>query len=228
MGFDEIIPIWRRRLKLTIALIILAAAGFAVALEWFPATYQAQASVVLLASRSQARLTGHNPYLSFSPSLSLAADVVSRAAMAQETAADLARRGFTDGYTVEPPAYTTTTTGSVLVVTVTGHDAPGVERTLRAVVGVVGTSLGHLQHRLKPWNRIRLAVLALSPGASLAMSATARPLVMTAVAGLLAAFGIPVLVDGSRRRRALRSIPVPAASEDAGRGADSWTGAGVR
>lgn len=227
MGFDQIVPILRRRMKLTIALIILAATGFIAALGISPGTFQAQASVVLLASRSQSRLTGGNPYLSFSPSLSLAADVLSRTVMAQETAAELASRGFTEAYTVAPPTYTTTTTGSVLVVTVTGHNPAGVERALRAVVSQVGTSLARLQYRLKPRHRIKLAILALSPGASLAVSATARPVVMTLVAGLLAAFGIPVLVDGARRRRALSSIPPPATSEHAERAAGSWTGVGA-
>src|SRR5260370_5655840 len=139
MNFGEVIRIWRRWPVLTGALIVLALAGFAGALAWFPGTYQAQASVVLLASKSASQSVGGNPYLSFSPSLSLTADVVSRAMMAPATGQQLASRGFTDAFTVAPPTYTTTATGSVLILSVTGHDPAAVAQTLQAVIAAVRT-----------------------------------------------------------------------------------------
>ena len=51
MGFNEVIKIWRRRAALTAGLVLLALASFAAALALFPASYQSQASEVLLASR---------------------------------------------------------------------------------------------------------------------------------------------------------------------------------
>jgi len=228
MGFAEIVRIWRRRARLTAALVVIAIAGFAAVFAWFPSTYQSQGSVVLLASRSASRQTGGNPYLSFTPSLSLTADVVSRALMAPATASYLARRGYIGSYTVAPPTYSTTTTGSVLVATVTGHDQAGVERTLRAVIAHVRLALAQIQGRLQPRNRITIAVLALSPRAVLAASSTARPVVMTLIIGLLAALGIPVLLDGVRRRRAItRPAPTPGNRDRVGQLADGWSSIGV-
>ena len=92
-------PIWRRWWILTLALLLLTlsgASGTATRLR----TYQSDSSVLLLASRSAARLTGGNPYLSFSPSLTLTADAVGREIMAPATAQHLASRGFRDSYTV--------------------------------------------------------------------------------------------------------------------------------
>ncbi len=228
MGFAEIVRIWRRRAKLTAALVVIAIAGFAAVFSWFPSTYQAQASVVLLASRSAARQTGGNPYLSFTPSLSLTADVVSRALMAPATSAGLAHRGFLGSYTVAPPTYTTTTTGSVLLATVTGHNQVGVERTLHAVIAQVKVALAQIQGHLPPRNRITVAVLALSPQATLAASATARPDVIALIVGLLAALAIPIVLDGTRRRRAIARPAAPAAPSDrVGQLADGWSSIGI-
>jgi predicted amino acid-binding ACT domain protein len=231
MGFGEVIRIWRHRAVLTAGLVIAALLGCAAALAWFPATYQSQASVVLLASKSASKLTGGNPYLSFTPSLSLAADVVSRALLAPATTAQLGSRGFTDTYTVTPPSYTTSTTGSVLIITVTGTDQPGVEATMRAVIGQVRTALSQIQVGLPRRERITVATLASSPKATLAVSATARPIVLTLVLGLLVALSVPVIVDGMiRRRRLARAFgygtqPDPVADDGAGADqlADGWS-----
>jgi hypothetical protein len=222
MDFGEIIRIWRRRGMLTAALVFAAAAVAAAALAWFPRTYQAQASVVLLASRSAARLTGGNPYLSFTPSLSLAADVVSRALMAPQTTGKLASKGFTDSYTVGPPAYTTTTTGSVLVITVSGDAKAGVESTLEAVVEQVRYVLRHIQSGLTRRERITDVTLSSSPDATLAASATVRPVVVILVIALLLALSGPVVLDGVLARRARKAIPGAAGRRRASSLADDW------
>jgi predicted amino acid-binding ACT domain protein len=230
MGFDEVVRIWRRRAGLTAGLIVLALLGCAAALVWFPATYQSQASVVLLASKSVSRLTGGNPYLSFTPSLSLTADVVSRALTGPAVGERLASAGFTDSYTVAPPEYTTTTTGSVLVITVTGHDPLAVQGTLRAVMAQVRIALAQIQAGIRPRDRITVATLASSPQAVLAGSETARPIVLALVVGLLAALGLPVIIDGRLRRRGIRrASPVPdGADEPTAQLADGWSGIGLR
>ncbi len=107
MGFNEVIQIWRRRAALTAGLVLLALASFAAALALFPASYQSQASVVLLASRAASRVTGGNPYLGFTPSLSLTADVVSRALMGPATGQAAGGEGFNESYTVAEPTYAT-------------------------------------------------------------------------------------------------------------------------
>lgn len=228
MDFGELFRIWRRQAALTGGLILLALLVSLAALAWLPGTYQAQGSVVLLASRAESKPTGGNPYLNFSPSLSLTADVLSRTLAAPATAARLARLGFSDPYTVAPPAYATTTTGSVLVITVTGGKAAGVERTLHGVITQLTRSLAQLQGQVRPRGRITVATLSSSPAATLAASATMRPIAATFAAGLLAALGIPVVADGMLRRRAIRRAPL--GPEGGGRhagAADGWRSIGV-
>ena len=121
--------------------------------------------MVLLASRSASRLNGGNPYLSFGPSLTLAADVLSTALMAPDTAQRASPSGASAAvYTVALATDTTTTTGSVLVVTVTGNNRTAVERTLVGVNAEVGAKLAQLQNKVKPYDRIRAARTPSRPG----------------------------------------------------------------
>src|SRR5580658_3609182 len=123
MDLRQAVHIWRARWILTSVLLILALAGAAEAGAKVPRYYQSTSSVVLLASPAASTQNGGNPFLSFSPSLTLTADAVSRELMSPGTASQLAAQGFTASYTVALPSYTTSTTGSVLLVTVTGADA---------------------------------------------------------------------------------------------------------
>src|ERR1035441_9099414 len=115
MSLGQLVRIWRRRFILTTALLLVALAGSAAAVPKFPRTYQSTSSVVLLASRAAAKLSG-NPYLAFSSSLTLTADLLSRELMAPATVRDLSASGVPGTYTVALAPYTTSTTGSVLVV----------------------------------------------------------------------------------------------------------------
>jgi len=204
MDFSETIQIWRRRRALTATLLILALASIAAAMAGLPRHYQSQASVVLLASRSTAKLTGGNPYLSFSPSLTLTADAVSREMMAPGAMQHLAASGATASYTVALPAYTTATTGSVLVISVTGTDPALVQSTLRAVTAEVGQALAQIQGAVRPQDAIQVATLSSDPQATVDVSLTARPLVVVAALGLLFALGLPLLVDSRLSRRQTR------------------------
>src|SRR6266487_641833 len=201
------IHVWRRRRGLTATLLVLAFASIVAALAGLPRTYQSQASVVLLASRSAARLTGGNPYLSFSPSLTLTADALSRELMAPATVQSLAARGFANPYTVTLPANATTTTGSVLAVSVTGTDTAAVQSTLRAVTTEISSVLARIQGTVRPQDAIRVMTLSVTPRATLDVSLTARPIVVVAVLGLLVAFGVPVIADGWLARRRIRYEP---------------------
>jgi hypothetical protein len=133
--------------------------------------------MVLLASRSAAKQNGSNPYLSFSPSLTLTADALSREIMSPGIIQHLRGKGFNGKYTVALAPYTTTTTGSVLLITVTGPRKPDVEQTLHAVTSEISAELLHLQVQsgVKPGNRIRTGTLAYTPSAALSISQTARP-----------------------------------------------------
>jgi hypothetical protein len=183
-----------------------------------PHYYQSASSVVLLASPTASVQNGGNPFLSFSPSLTLTADAVSREVMAPGTVNQLAARGFTASYTVELPTYTTSTTGSVLLVTVTGTDAAGTEGTLRAVTAQIGTQLALLQHGIPNRGRVRAATLSFTPQATLSISQTARPLVVVVALLLAVCLALPIVADGlvtrrqdssgtSRRSRATRRSP---------------------
>jgi hypothetical protein len=201
--------IWRRHWILTAVLLILASAGTAEAAARLPRSYQAESSVVLLASRSAAKLNGGNPYLSFSSSLTLTGDILSRALMAPGTAQDLAAHGFRNLYTVALAPSTTTTTGSVLLITVIGSNRAAIEHTLNGVTTELSVKLSQLQSSIKRYDRIRAATLSVTPRPTLSVTTTARPLVGVVALGLLVAFGIPVLVDGQITQRRSRKSAHP-------------------
>jgi hypothetical protein len=204
MDFRQAVRIWRAQWILTSVLVILAMAGAAGAAAKIPRYYQSASSVILLASRAASVQNGGNPFLSFSPSLTLTADAVSREVMAPGTVRRLAARGFTASYTVALPSYTTSTTGSVLLVTVTGTDAARVQRTLQAVTAQIGTQLAQLQRGVPASGQVRADTLSLTPQAALSTSQTARPLVVVGALLLVICLGTPIVVDGLATRRQLR------------------------
>jgi hypothetical protein len=221
MDLREAFRIWRRRRILTAALLAAALAGAAAAVMGLPRVYQSNSSVVLLASSSSARLNGGNPYLSFSPSLTLTADAVSRELMAPGTVQSLVASGFTASYTVALAPFTTSTTGSVLLVTVSGRGKTAVEGTLTGVTREIGAKLAQLQRKLAPGNRIRAVTLSFAPEATLSISQTARSLVIVIAPGLALALAIPVMVDGQITRRRIRAGAAPRDPGPAGRGLEA-------
>ena len=204
MDLRQAVRIWRMRWILTSVLIILAMAGAAKEAAKMPRYYQSASSVVLLASHAAATQNGGNPFLSFGPSLTLTADALSRELMAPETVRQLAAQGFTASYTVALPSYTTSTTGSVLLVTVTGTHAARVQRTLQAVTAQIGTQLAHLQNGVPARSQIHADTLSFTPQATLSVSQTVRPLVAVGALLLVICLGIPIVVDGLVARRRLR------------------------
>src|SRR5579863_4359359 len=204
MDLRQAVRIWRTRWILTSVLIILAMVGAAKAAAKMPRYYQSASSVVLLASHAAATQNGGNPFLSFGPSLTLTADAVSRELMAPETVRQLAAQGFTASYTVALPSYTTSTTGSVLLVTVAGRNAAGVQRTLQAVTAQIGTQLAHLQNGVPARGQIHAETLSFTPKATLSVSQTVRPLVAVGALLLVICLGTPIVVDGLVTRRRLR------------------------
>jgi len=196
-------------------LLIVASTGAGFAVGALPRSYQSEASVVLLASPSASRQNGGNPYLSFSPSLTLTANALSQQVMAPATIQHLASAGSADPYTVALAPYSSTTTGSVLVITVTGSNPAAAQSTMHAVTGELSLKLSQLQSQfgIKPRDQVRTATLFWSPRATLSVSQTLRPLVIVTALGLLLVFGIPIVVDGRITRR--RSRPARRFSERA-------------
>lgn len=213
MDFGKLLLIYRRRFILTTVLLTVTLAGASIALVHLPRTYQSESSVVLLASRSAARPTGRNPYLSFSSSLTLTADVVSQELMAPGIGLSLAAMGVPSTYTVALAPVNLVTTGSVLLVTVTGHDQGTVERALPLVTSEISVVLSQLQAKVSPRNRIRAATISFAPQAVLQVSQLARQIVILVAASLLLALGIPVIVDGRTTRRRLRDAPLSPADK---------------
>jgi hypothetical protein len=217
MGETQLRHTGRRRWLVTSALLLLTFVCVALALFELPPTYQSQSSVVLLASRAASRPYGDNPYLSFSPSLTLTADVVSREMMSPGTAGQLAAQGFPDSYSVELATYTTATTGSVLQIMVDGTDKAAVELTLHGVTDEVKTILAKLQSSSPSADRIQALTLSMSSQPALSLSQMARLLAVLIGVGLVASFGLPWLVEaqivGRRLQRsdgAAAMVPQPA------------------
>jgi hypothetical protein len=204
MDLKQAVRIWRARWILTCVLLILALVGAAGAAAKVPRSYQSTSSVVLLASHAAAMQNGGNPFLSFGPSLTLTADAVSRELMGPATVSQLAARGFIASYTVAVPSYTTFTTGSVLLVTVTGPHPARVQSTLRAVTAQIGTQLAQLQRGVPARSQIHADTLFITPQAKLSVSQTARPLVVVGALLLVICLGTPIVVDGLVTRRQVR------------------------
>jgi len=206
MNLSESFNIWRRWWMLTAALLIVTCASTAAVVPGMR-SYQSESQVVLLASRSASRANGGNPYLSFSSSLTLTADAVSQEIMAPATAKELAAHGHLAAYTVALAPYTTDTTGSFLLVTVTGKNRSEVENTLRAVTDEISAELVSLQQGVTARGRVQAVTLSYSPQAALSVKKTLRSAVPVALAGLLFALGLPIAAEGwLARRRARRQL----------------------
>jgi hypothetical protein len=204
MDLTNFLPRNRRQLiavgimLLTLSLVIVAA--FAK----LPRTYQSGSAVVLLASPAASRATGGNPYLSFSPSLTLTAELLSEELMAPTAGRELAEHGVTGSYTVTLAPYSTTTTGSVLIVSVRARSAAGAERSLRMVTAEIGTSLAALESGERKFDRIRVVTVSMDQQAALSVSSLARSLAIVAVgcaALAFAAFRMLVVIGASMRNR---------------------------
>lgn len=193
-------------------LVLLVVAGAVFALARLPRTYQSASSVVLLASPATSKANGGNPYLSFSPSLTLAAELVSTELMAPSTARSLAARGFGASYTVTLATYSTTTTSSVLLVTVSGKSSTGVEHSLQGVTEQVGRSLANLQAGEKPYDRIRALTISMNGQARLSVAVLARSLAVVVILLLVPAVGVMrayLAYRGRRPARQRQSVPAP-------------------
>ncbi len=173
-----------------------------VAFANLPRTYQSGSAVVLLASPAAARSAGGNPYLSFSPSLTLTAALLSEELTAPEAASELASHGVTGSYAVTLAPYSTTTTGSVLIVSVSARSAAAAEHSLRIVTAEIGTSLTALEAGERKIDRIQVVTVSMDQHAALSLSSLGRSLGIV-VAGCLAlafaAFRVFIALDGRMR-----------------------------
>lgn len=191
----------RRRWILTSVLLLLTLAGTVAVAIKLPWTYQSEATMVLLNSKSGSAATGNNPYLAFDPSLSQAAEVVSLEVMDPRTAQVLQARGYPDAYQI---AISSVTGGPVLDTTVTGSKKNTVEHTLNGVMQEIGAKLLNLQTGIAPRNLITAEVVSVKPQASRSVSKKAKPVVVVLCIGLVLTFAIPQILDGVAARKRSR------------------------
>jgi capsular polysaccharide biosynthesis protein len=218
MNVLDLIRIWQRRWILTTLALLVALGGCGLTAKTLPRTYQASSTIVLVPSTKAAKALGQgNPYLSFTNSISTAADIVAGELTTPAIERGLAAAGFTEPYTAV--AETTLTqaaaSGSVLpgpfiVITVTGGDPESVQRTLSGVTAQAGKTMLAMQADMPRGSRIAVSVLSRAPHAKLSVSAVARSLVLIVGLLLIVALTIPVLVDaGYARRRGRRRTTSP-------------------
>jgi hypothetical protein len=191
-----------RRWLLTVPLLLLTLGGVAGAAVVTPWTYEAQGTVVFLASPYQAKQAGGNPWLVFDTSLTVTAEVVGREMMDDRTAAELRGRGLTAEYEI---GVAQDSTGPVLAVDVTGDDARVTKATLDALVTEIPRRLTELQVQegVDQRAQIKANVVTASPKAALAATGKLRLLVMVLFAGFTLTVAVPLFAEvvSERRRR---------------------------
>jgi hypothetical protein len=195
----ELFSILRRRWILFSVLLAMTFIGSGVAFVKLPSTYQAESAIVFLASQNVSKGYGGNPYMAFNSTLNLTADVVRYETNDLRTAKSLAAQGYTSSYLVTDA---TDTAGPVLITTVTGHDKAQVEHTLQGVTAEISTKLHAVQSGISAPNRIRDLVITFAPSPSKLLSKKLRSLSIYAGGGVVATFGIPIIIDAILMRRA--------------------------
>lgn len=189
----------RKRWVLTCALLLLTLVAGGAAWKKLPPTYQSTSSIVFLVPQSTYKSYGNNPYLAFNSTLNQTADVVRYETNDVRTANSLKAQGYTSSYLVTDAI---DTSGPVLVVTVTGHNAAQVEHTLHGVTTEVTARLEVLQAGIPGVNKISDLVITFTPQATLLKSKKLKPLLLFLALCVLLTISIPVAVDAQRARRA--------------------------
>ena len=193
------------RRRWVLALVLLLPTLFATAaLALKPGPYQAESQVAVLPSKQASKPFGGNPYLTFTNSVNITADLVRREVTTQQTAQRLAAQGFASSYQIvddpDPSA-------PVLDITATGNNAGSVIQTLRAVTSTVRTTLGAIQSSIKQPAQMTSVVLSIDPQASAAFSHKVRRVLTALGLGLVVTIALPLLVDAIQARRNEDDLP---------------------
>ena len=188
----------RKRLKLTIALLLLTLVATVGALEELPWSYQSTGMAILLASKTSTATTG-NPYLDMDPGILETANVLCLQLTDTTTTLMLQAHGYTGSYDASVP----TTTGAPLIqITVTASSAGEAQNTLLGVMTQVATQLTSLQSNVAAKNRITSRVISTDSMATRQTSKKAKPLVIVFALGLILMFSIPQLVERRSAKKA--------------------------
>ncbi len=200
----------RRRWLLTTFLLLVTCFFGYNAYAKHSGPYSAESMVALVPSKQSSVLNGNNPYLSYGTSEIVAGDIVQRLVSAPDSAAKLAKEGYTGAFTMVDDSKTT---GPIVDITVTDSSPVVVENTLRGVTNAFQAQLVKLQSNLKANDRITSQVVSFDPTASVVTSKKLRTVVEYLGLGLILTYVLPQIVDGNierrRSRRATRNFPAP-------------------
>jgi len=190
-----------RRWYLVVLGLLLTAGLCAAAYKVVPATYQAEASVVLLPP-SISVVEGGNPYL-YLGGLGQALDVLTRALQSDNAQKPITEAHPDATYTALPDR---TTTGPILLVTVEGPTSEETLATLQAILDSVPPALANLQEQLAipAGSRITSMNLAVDDEPTKIQKDRTRALLAAAAVGLVGTILLTGLLDGlltSRRTR---------------------------
>ena len=186
---------------------VACAAMVLVALRLVPAQYETNAEILLLPPQTTSG-AGGNPYLSLG-GLQSTADVVARSVMAADVVASVRAGGGSDRFVVETDR---TTSGPLMLVTVTDPDRQLASRTLSLVVAAVPQTLSDLQATsdVKPSFRITSEVITSQKEPRAGHKSQVRAAIVALAAGLVGSLGAVSLTDSlvSRRRRRVPQVGV--------------------
>lgn len=188
----------RRRWYLTIAGLI-ATIGLCVAsLSLYPASYQAQANIVLLPPASTVA-KGGNPYLQLG-NLSQVVDVMIRALNAQSAVEEVAATAPTGTYEVSPDY---TTSSPIFIITAFDQTPEATLATLKTVSDKVAPTLVALQKPLEiaPKSQITSSVLTADDHPTAVRKTQLRALILAVSFGLLFFAMVIAIIDSLLRRR---------------------------
>ena len=180
--------------------LVVSAAIVLGALRLVPAQYETKAEILLLPPQTTTG-AGGNPYLSLG-GLQSTADVVARSVMTEDVVASVRAGGGSDRFVVETDR---TTSGPLMLVTVTDPDRQLASRTLSLVVAAVPQTLNDLQAAsdVKPSFRITSEVITSQKEPLAGHKSQVRAAIVALAAGLVGSLGAVSLTDSlvSRRRR---------------------------
>lgn len=204
MYLRELATTLRRRWYLAIVGLIGTAVLCAATLSLYPATYQAEANIVLLPPTSTVE-KGGNPYLQLG-NLSQVVDVMIRALNSQSAVQQTVAIAPTGTYEVAPDY---TTSGPIFVITAQDVTPEATLATLKAVSDKVAPTLAGLQESLAiaPPSQITSTVLTSDGQPSTVRKTQLRALIVAAAVGLIFSAMLIALIDSFlRRRNARRAI----------------------
>lgn len=203
MYLTELAQSLKRRWYLLLAVTVLAVIATTFIVSRLPATYRANASIVLVPPETTLGDTG-NPYL-FLGGLEQSVDVLSRDLGSEQVREQMAQQGGSAAsYTVTPDY---TTSAPIVLVTTEASSAAAADAMLDAVVDQVPVSLARLQTALAVSGsaQITTQLIARSEKPETVMSGRYRAMVMVGGALMVADVLFVAMVDGLLRRRRLRA-----------------------